>query len=287
MPTADLHSTLKGRVELPTLKSLFIELRHDDLTLATGTAFLAANDQDSHCALITNRHNVTGRDQTTGRCLDTKHCAVPNNLQVWFHAGEPKMAAWKPITLPLYRADGSPYWIEHPTLGARVDVVALNLAWGDDVTRLPYYMKTDHDRVGMIIYPAEPVSVIGFPFGLSSSARFPIWATGFLAQELDLVEEGEPSFLIDCRTRKGQSGSPVIAYRPSGYRLLENGRIVAHMSHSKTWEFLGIYSGRINAESDLGRVWHVQAIQDVLGAAERDFARRCIGMVPNLPPAAE
>jgi hypothetical protein len=40
-------------LEIPTLKSLFIELRKDERTLACGTAFLAAIDRQSHCALIT------------------------------------------------------------------------------------------------------------------------------------------------------------------------------------------------------------------------------------------
>ncbi len=176
--------------------------------------------------------------------------------------------------MPLYRPDGTAYWIEHPRLEAAADVVALNLKWGGDVEKLPYYLKTNHDRVGMLVLPAEPISVIGFPFGLSSTARFPIWATGFLAQELSLVNPDNPVFLIDCRTRRGQSGSAVIAYRPSGYRNHQDGKIVAHLSHSKTWEFLGIYSGRVNQESDLGLVWHVSAIQEVLDAAEAETRKR-------------
>lgn len=264
----------KNIVEIPTLKSIFIEMRYDDITLSVGTAFLAANDQQSHCALITNRHNVTGRHQETGECLDKKNCAIPNNIVIHFYKNDSDAAEWFPVRLPLYRPDGSPYWIEHPRLGASADVVALNLNWGSDVYKIPYYLNTNHDRVGMIIYPAEPISVIGFPFGLSSAARFPIWATGFLAQELDLITPENPTFLIDCRTRQGQSGSAVIAYRPSGYRALKDDKIVAKLSHSKTWEFLGIYSGRVNSESDLGRVWHVSAIQEVLDESERDMKMR-------------
>jgi hypothetical protein len=128
-------------------------------------------------------------------------------------------------------------------------------------------LKTQLDRIDMAIGPAETVSVIGFPFGLSSSGRFPIWATGFLAQELSLVTAENPVFLIDCRTRRGQSGSAVIAFRPAGYRKYENDRILNTLTGQKVWEFLGIYSGRVNAESDLGRVWHVSAIEEVLSAA--------------------
>jgi hypothetical protein len=259
-------STPRFDVEIPTLKSLFIEMRYGDTALGSGTAVLAANDQKSHCALITNRHNVTGRHQETGACL-SKSGGIPDNIVIHFHKNGPDIGEWKPIKLPLYKPDGTRWWIEHPRLGESADVVAMNLSWANDVRRLPYYLKTEHDRTDMAVGPAEAVSVIGFPFGLSSAEKFPIWATGFLAQELSLITPDKPAFLIDCRTRPGQSGSAVIAYRPAGYRRKWEGRITSVLTADKTWEFLGIYSGRVNAESDLGTVWHVSAIEDVLSAA--------------------
>lgn len=126
----------------------------------------------------------------------------------------------------------------------------------------------------MAITPAETISVIGFPFGLSSYMKFPIWATGFLAQELSLVSKENPIFLIDCRTRH-QSGSAVIAYRPSGFRRYEGNKVISELSPSKTWEFLGIYSGRINSESDLGKVWHVSAIEEpIKKEATNEYKKR-------------
>lgn len=270
---SETKATSRPDVEIPTMKSLFIEMYFGETLLSSGTAFLAANDQQSHCALITNRHNVTGRRQDTGACI-SKTAAIPDNIVIYFHKNGPSIGEWMPIKLPLYRPDDSPYWIEHPRLGDKADVVALNLKWGDDVWRLPYYMKTKHDRSNILVGPAEPVSVIGFPFGLSSFGKFPIWATGFLAQELDLITPDNPVFLIDCRSRQGQSGSPVIAYRSSGARRKEGGRIVATLSPEKTWEFLGIYSGRVNPESDLGMVWHVTVVEELLQEAEAEMRRR-------------
>jgi len=241
-----------------------------DTLLSSGTAFLVANDQSSHCALITNRHNVTGRHQETGECLDRKHCATPDNIRIYFHKPPLDLGEWHCVKLPLYKEDGSPWWIEHPRFGESADVVALNLSWGSDVQKLPYYLKTDLDRAKLVVRPAEAISVIGFPFGLSSTGRFPIWATGFMAQELGIVTPDNQTFLIDCRTRQGQSGSPVIAYRTNVYTYVsESGRISTKMDPGTVkWEFLGIYSGRVNPESDLGRVWHVSAIEEVLAAAE-------------------
>lgn len=261
------------KVAIPTMKSLFIEMYFGETLLSSGTAFLAANDQQSHCALITNRHNVTGRHQDTGVCL-SKTAAIPDHIVIYFHKNGDHIGEWKPIKLPLYRPDGSPFWIEHPRLGSKADAVALNLSWGSDICKMPYYMKTKHDRSNIVVEPAEPVSVIGFPFGLSSFGKFPIWATGFLAQDLDLITPDNPVFLIDCRSRQGQSGSPVIAHRPSGARRKEGNRIVATLSPKSSWEFLGIYSGRISSESDLGLVWHVIVVEELLEEAETDMRRR-------------
>lgn len=254
-------------VVVPTAKSLFIEMNHGDRVLATGTATLIANDQKSHCTLITARHNVTGRHQETGAHL-SKNLSEPDNIVIYFHEALDDLGEkWKKIKLPLYKDDGQPWWIEHPKLGAKADIVALNLKWGSDVTRYPYYLNNDLDRPNLVIDPSETVSVIGFPFGLSSHEKLPIWATGFLAQDLSLIDPEHPTFLIDCRTRQGQSGSPVIAYRAGTYRHTKDGRIVSTVTAGTAWEFLGIYSGRVNAESDLGRVWHVSAVKELLASA--------------------
>lgn len=268
-------SALALRLEVPSLKSLYIEMYFGDTLLSSGTAFLVANDQSSHCALITNRHNVTGRHQETGECLDKKHCATPDNIHIYFHKPPLDLGEWHCVKLPLFKEDGSPWWIEHPRFGASADVVALNLSWGSDVNKLPYYLKTDLDRTKLVVRPAETISVIGFPFGLSSTGRFPIWATGFMAQELGIVTPDNQTFLIDCRTRQGQSGSPVIAYRANMYTYVnESGQISTSTAPGTVkWEFLGIYSGRVNPESDLGRVWHVSAIEEVLAAAEAAMSK--------------
>lgn len=265
------------KIDIPTLKSLYIEMYFNETKLSSGTATLVARNKDSYLTLVTNRHNVTGRHQETGECL-SKYAAEPNAIVIHFHENvenEPVGKHWKQIRLPLYRDDGTPYWIEHPRFGSKADIVALNLTWGNDVHKYTYYLETELDSANMILSPAETVSVIGFPFGLSSYGKLPIWATGFLAQELSLIDESHPVFLIDCRTRQGQSGSPVIAYRTSSYRTLnDDGNEVVKMTATKTWEFLGIYSGRVNPQSDLGVVWHVSALHELFDAAESDHLKR-------------
>jgi len=93
-------------VEIPTLKSLFVELRFGETVLGNATAFLAANDQKSHCALITNRHVVTGRHQDTGECLHSRG-GIPDNIVIHFHKQGSQLGEWLPIKLPLFRPNGS------------------------------------------------------------------------------------------------------------------------------------------------------------------------------------
>ncbi|MBU3644351.1 MAG: hypothetical protein FGM31_03265, partial [Candidatus Methylopumilus sp.] len=116
--------------------------------------------------------------------------------------------------------------------------------------------------VNLALTPADPVSVIGFPFGQAAGGVFGVWATGFLASEPAVDFDNLPVQLIDCRTRPGQSGSPVIAHRNGGMVALEDGSSVSYTG--PVARFVGIYSGRINNDSDLGIVWKASAIEQLL-----------------------
>lgn len=279
------HIKVGLNLELPTMKSLYIEMYFGATRLSSGTAFLVARSQESDCCLFTNRHNVTGRNQDTGECLSS-NAAIPDRILIYFHKSDNSPGSWLKVSLPLYRDDETPYWFEHPTLGAAVDAVALNLSWGPDVAKYPYYLDPGLDRHGLLVSPSETISVIGFPFGLSASGKFPIWATGFLAQDLSLLLPEKPVFLIDCRTRQGQSGSAVVAYRTTNSRFITDDKIHNRMSPTPVWEFLGIYSGRVNAESDIGRVWHVSALEAIFDVAAKDNQER-IARAALQPPQPE
>lgn len=84
----------------------------------------------------------------------------------------------------------------------------------------------------------------------------------FLPQSPEVDFNNLPIQLIDCRTRQGQSGSPVLAYRAGGSVALANGGSAIFSGPVEC--FIGIYSGRINAESDLGVVWKALAINQLL-----------------------
>jgi hypothetical protein len=118
---------------------------------------------------------------------------------------------------------------------------------------------------GIMVGPTDTISVIGFPFGVTVGGAFAIWSTGFVASEPSIDYVNLPVFLIDCRSRQGQSGSPVLAYRVGSARTNAYGGM--RFFPGTIYKFLGIYSGRINAESDLGLVWKTSAVLELLEAA--------------------
>jgi hypothetical protein len=73
-----------------------------------------------------------------------------------------------------------------------------------------------------------------------------------------------PTMLIDCRTRQGQSGSPVLAFREGGAVSMSDGTTA--LFGGPVQRFLGIYSGRVNDESDLGIVWKASAIAELVAS---------------------
>jgi hypothetical protein len=236
--------------------SLLLQLSVKGKLLSRGTGFVI----QSACGpvLITNRHNLTGRNQETGQPISPTG-GIPDTVTI-AHNEENKLGHWVLVQEQLYEGQ-LPRWKEHPTLGARADVVALPLTHLDNVALYPY--DAANPGPDLIAGPADPVSVVGFPFGLTGGGGLALWATGFIASEPDVDYADLPCFLIDCRSREGQSGSPVIAYRSGGAVPLKEG---VSRFMGTVFRLLGIYSGRINPQSDLGIVWKVRAIQELVAS---------------------
>jgi hypothetical protein len=243
-------------IALPSVQSLLIEMRCNGCSISTGTAFVI--DSKRGPLLITNWHNVSGRRPDT-RAVLSPTGALPDEIAV-AHNMKNSLGSWVVKRESLY-ANGKPRWIEHPIHAEEIDVVALPLVDLDDVHLYPHELETTHKiRVG----PAEPVSVVGFPFGLQAGGSLAVWATGFVASEPDIDFKDLPLMLVDCRTRPGQSGSAVIAYRSGGAVAMEDGSTA--ILGGPAQRLLGCYSGRINSESDLGLVWKISALREIAAA---------------------
>src|SRR5712691_6574577 len=228
-------------IALPSVQSLLIEMRANGNALSMGTAFVVNGKVGP--ALVTNWHNLAGRHPETKQPMSPTG-AVPDEIRI-IHNKLNALGNWLPVTEPLL-VKGKPRWSEHPKYAEKVDVVALPLSNTTDVHLYPHDLSGGPKvRVG----PAEPVSVVGFPFSIQAGGSLAVWATGFLASEPDIDFRDLPLMLVDCRTREGQSGSAVIAYRAGGAVSMEDGNTA--IMGGPVQRFLGCYSGRVNKESDL------------------------------------
>jgi hypothetical protein len=243
----------------PSFSALCVEAVANTNTLASATAFVAKTG--AAMGLVTNRHVVSGRHQETGQPLHPSG-AIPDTLRV-FHNKFRTRLQWVSKEIALFDSVGNPRWIEHPIFGGRVDVVLLPL---DDVD-------------GTALFPFDPsdpgrelthgiggfLNIVGYPFGLGRGASLAVWIKGALASEPSLEFRNLPAFLVDSRTRPGQSGSPVLLYQHSGATSFPDHRL-RELSFPVEY-FLGVYSGRISEESDLGIVWKRQVVADLLSAS--------------------
>jgi hypothetical protein len=245
-----------------------IVLKFQGIELATGTAFFAG--VGDRVLLVTNKHNVLGRNISTGECLDKKNAAVPDEVSVLIpitqKAGEGfTCSSWQWYTIPLYIGPDktTPAWVEHPD--AEVDLVGFKFR-PPEITVKNLVFPADGPELPLEI--CNRVNVIGFPFGLSTD-NFPIWSTGYTASEPAIDVNGKPLMYIDCRTRQGQSGSPVVRVFHPGETVTMDGNTYA--AKQQQVFLLGIYSGRVNPQSDIGMVWKKRAIVELfLRAQEND-----------------
>jgi len=211
--------------------------------------------------LLTNRHNARDRHNVTDQILSPTG-AEPDELLVLQNVTD-KPGNWVSQILPLRDENNEPTWREHPSLGGQIDAVALDV--GDMSGFDVYAYEPRMAGPQMAFGPSTPLSIVGFPFGLTGGLALGVWIQGSAATEPAIDWNDLPCFLIDSRTRPGQSGSPVLIYREGGASTMDDGS--TFVSTAARERFLGIYSGRINPESDLGIVWKASAVAEIVDAA--------------------
>jgi hypothetical protein len=247
-------------IAMPSIMSLHVtsvDARGNDLV--QGTAFVvryaAAN------WLFTNWHVAAGRRPNDGQPMHPAG-STPVMLRVWHNA--PTMGNWRAVEYELlHLGTGQPKWLEHPVHRRRVDAVGVTIPDQPGLTFYPYTVGGPGDELSADV--AEDVSIIGFPFGLRAGGSVAVWSRGAVASEPQMDFDSRPCFLIDSRTRQGQSGSPVVVYSSgNGGHRMQGGSLV--VGGGPLVRLLGIYSGRLNAESDLGFVWKTQALVDIMAA---------------------
>jgi hypothetical protein len=249
------------------VQSLFVVAMTNGLELGSGTGFVVIHDENPY--LVTNYHVAAGRNPVDGQPRHSSG-AVPDTLRiVHLMPQQQGRLEWQPRDERVLERDPDrALWLQHPVHGRKVDVVALPLKNTAGVELHPYRISAESPTLKA--GPSEGVSIVGFPFGITGGGAFAIWTRGFIASEPDVDLNDTPSFLIDSRTRPGQSGSPVITYSSGGPTPMANGALA--FTNGPTCDLLGVYSGRINEQSDLGIVWKVKAVREILEAQQLGMA---------------
>ena len=154
--------------------------------------------------LITNWHNVSGIDPFTGSHL-SKTAAEPNRLNAFLNTRGMVGRKIKE-TIDLRDGDGNPMWLIHPTLGNKIDVVALQIT---PKIEPDWYHINDMPTEDLAVEVGHDIFVLGYPFGIGPGG-FPIWKRGSIASEPRVFSEQQRYILVDTASREGMSGSPVI-----------------------------------------------------------------------------
>lgn len=246
---------------------LFVELVSSQwVVLSRATCFELYDPEQGRSFLVSNRHVATGRHQDNDGVLD-KDQRIPSAWRVYHHDAT-QLGSWQVVVYNLFSNDNEPLWLEHPVHGRAIDVVALPFQSSAPIRSwsFPWAPREPRLRYGV----GSTVFALGFPVGHEPlrNGPFPVWTRGSIASEPDIPIDSLPMLLIDARTRQGQSGSPVIIHSSvNEATVFLDGSMATDGQEYGEW--LGVYSGRTDRESDLGRVWKADAVREIVRAGQR------------------
>jgi hypothetical protein len=266
------------RFDSLSLSACFLDLKGVGDTPRQATGFFWRHARRVY--LITNWHVVTGLNIMDGTSMSAGW--VPERIILRYFAkptsqadGAGQMADWKSVSVPsttinLFENFHQPHWVQHPmTLEWSVDLAAIELT--EEMLPDPATVLCVNDREYPRLYhfAGSDMFVLGHALPERFNAYpvpFPIWKRGSIAGELIVPWNMRPAFLIDCRTSKGMSGSPVFS-RVFGPAAHGDDTIQTH--NILTSEFMGVYSGRLfddENNASIGLVWHRNLIDQMLDA---------------------
>lgn len=224
--------------------------------------------------LVTARHMFTTRAWRTNSWMPHPvHAVTPTAMRIHLRVATPsgefdaEKLQYVDFVVPLVDTEGNPAWFEHPR-GISVDLAARQLLDLpiDGMHFLPLEPKDAAYGDEPRFWVTQDVFIVGHPFGLNHGYLWPIWIRGSVASEPSLFfnykEDEYPLFLVDSRTRPGNSGSPVFLMRRHFTDLNTDGDALPRS------RLLGVYTGRINEESDLGIVWHIGEVDRMCRAMQ-------------------
>ena len=226
--------------------------------------------------IVTNYHVLAGRHPYT----DRSGPAVPEFLRVKdrMHRAGIDLPEMVQVEHPLRDDNLNPLWFALPKeerilpvepngVKLAVDVAVL------EVRSIPQnfgFLQFDRPRE-FHIPVMEQVGIVGYPHNLSGTEDFPMWLSGTVASDL-ANRPYRKCFFVDARTRPACSGSLVVL-RTRGAKMEYAGGWMDRSGN--VFYAIGIYSGRITEDSDIGLVWHwntlEQTFERIIPLKEQDW----------------
>ncbi len=245
-----------------------------DQALATGSGFFWATGE--RMKLVTNWHNVAGRDPTTGRPISptggvpdrirfTAYKRSAEEVSPGFHALELRI-----VEQLLYRGTPKvPLWTEHPHLGPQADVAAIDVTDRIQTEGLHCINAESLESNSAVEASAsQDVFIIGYPLGLvTKDAPIPVWKRGTIATDPSFDPNGVPIIYVDSASRPGMSGSVALVRHIVLGKYPKKDGTTATVLYGRLDQVLGIYSGRLspdNVQAQLGIIWKRHVIEETV-----------------------
>ncbi|WP_426939760.1 trypsin-like peptidase domain-containing protein [Pseudarthrobacter sp. S6] len=235
------------------------------------TGFLVEINSSGDVVFVTNYHVVTWRtledefvgDAFKSRTPRTLRVELPSEFErpdvplfdelgrweIELYDGEPGNL------LPLWFQDGD--HVRGELKPPITDVVVFPVE-RERARQLSRYVYSWDQADGLPLSITDVLFVVGYPKSVGTFvSSTPIWTRGSVASEPEM--DPDDRFFIDSRTRPGQSGSPVIAYRPESTMISAG---PAGQVEEKAI-LQGVYSGRTDKDSDIGSVWNMPVVERI------------------------
>ena len=254
------YAPKNGVIQLPweCMYTFMLEPRFGERVLGRGTCFSVS--RNGRWFIVTNRHNVTGHRQGTRVCIN-EHGLVPDHLVIALPTNQ-LGDRWWGHAIKVRDDDWSPLWVEHPTYGGQVDVVALAF---DRPPQAKVFGALLDDLNDFAVTPGDVAHALGYRRGEPEFSLFPQWIECAVQTPIEAHWEDLPRFLVQGDFFHGSSGSPVLAYREDAFELPRSDG--SPVSASEASRLLGIYSGRVVGAEDLGVVWNLGCVREVVDHA--------------------
>lgn len=273
-----------------------LTMRFGKTILSIGSGFIYQLDNDYF--IVTAWHNLTGRHPETLKALDEKHSAIPNNIIVNLATSYPDIGvARQSIVIDITDENTSLFYV-HEINWPRIDVAVIPLdleknyrsefytSTGEEfevvkplkssipnitqfeICPIQNYFVPEEDVIEEwldSVEVTEELFIPGYPYNIQDYYSQPVWKRATIASSIQLGWNKEPKFLIDCASKSGMSGSPVLYYNPNGSIQISATR---HQYAHEIAILAGVYVGRLgvtkDADPQVGTVWKQSVIDEII-----------------------